>query len=154
VRIRQDGVVGIRRDAGRERRDRALAETALGVLELGPEGVALDHAIVSALRKEITERLLSRVVQAVGGRDYPPRRERLSRAVARLALDLQPGKSGKNQDFTLSGCQLTLRRDPGTRRLRWIVRPENGRTRDNKPGQPLVPAAFFACGASSATHLD
>jgi tRNA(Ile)-lysidine synthase len=154
VRIRQDGVSDIERDAGRGGRDRALAETALGVLEVGPEGVALDHLVVSGLRKEITERLLSRVVQAIGGLDYPPRRERLSRAAGRLALDLQSGKSGKSQDFTLSGCQLRLRRDPGSRRLRWIVRPESGRTRDSKPGQPLVPAAFFACGASSATHLD
>jgi tRNA(Ile)-lysidine synthase len=154
VRVRQDGAAGIERDVGRAIRDRALAETALGAIEVGPEGVALDHLIVSGLRKEITERLLSRVVQAVGRLDHPPRRERLGRAVARLSLDLQRGKSGKSQDFTLSGCQLRLRRDPDTRRLRWIVRPENGRTHDNKPGQPLVPAAFFACGAKSATHLD
>jgi tRNA(Ile)-lysidine synthase len=154
VRVRQDGPPGIRRDAGRAVRDRVLAETALGVLEVGSEGIALDHLIVSGLRKEITERLLSRVVQAIGGLDYPPRRERLGRAVTRLSLDPQRGKSGKSQDFTLSGCQLMLRRDPDTRRLRWIVRPENGRTRDNEPGQPLVPAAFFACGASATTHLD
>jgi tRNA(Ile)-lysidine synthase len=155
VRVRQDGIgAGIERDAGRAIRDRVLAETALGALEAGPEGVALDHLIVSAMRKEITERLLSRVVQAVGGLDYPPRRERLSRAAARLLQGTRPGKSGKSQDFTLSGCQLMLRRDPATRRLRWIVRPESGRTRDRKPGQPLVPAAFFACGASTATHLD
>jgi tRNA(Ile)-lysidine synthase len=156
VRVRQDGIgAGIERDAGRAVRDRALAETALGALEVGPEGgVALDHLIVSAMRKEITERLLSRVVQAVGGLDYPPRRERLGRAAARLSQGTQPGKSGKSQDFTLSGCRLMLRRDPATRRLRWIVRPESGRTRDNKAGQPLVPAAFFACGASTATHLD
>ena len=31
-----------------------------------------------------------------------------------------------------------LRRDPVTRRLRWIVRPESGRKHVNKPGQPLV----------------
>ena len=155
VRVRQDGgAAGIERDAGRAVRDRTLAETALGALEVGPEGVALDHVAVSALRKEITERLLSRVVQAVGGLDYPPRRERLSRAAARLSLGPRQGKSGKSQDFTLSGCQLMLRREPATRRLRWIVRPESGRTHDNKPGQPLVPAAFFACGASAATHLD
>lgn len=153
VRVRQDGPVAVERDAGRAVRERALAEAALGTLEVGPDGVALDHVAVSALRKEITERLLSRVVQAVGGLDYPPRRERLSRAVARLSQGSRQGKSGKGQDFTLSGCQLTLRRDPATRRLRWIVRPESGTTRDNKPGQPLVPAAFFACGPSAATHL-
>ncbi|MBN9089123.1 MAG: tRNA lysidine(34) synthetase TilS [Reyranella sp.] len=155
VRVRQDGAAaGAARDAGRAVRDRTLAETALGALEVGPEGVALDHVVVSVMRKEITERLLSRIVQAVGGLDYPPRRERLSRAAARLSQGARLGKSGKGQDFTLSGCKLMLRRDSATRRLRWIVRPENGRTRDNKPGQPLVPAAFFACGASAATHLD
>lgn len=155
VRVRQDGIgAGVERNAGRAVRDRSLAETALGVLEVGAEGVALDHLIVSVLRKEITERLLSRVIQAVGGLDYPPRQERLSRAAARLSLGERPGKSGKSQDFTLSGCQLRLRRDPVTRRLRWIVRPESGRTHDNKPVQPLVPAAFFACGASTAPHLD
>lgn len=155
VRVRQDGVAsGVVRDGDRAVRDRTLAETALGVLEIGPDGVALDHVAVSALRKEIAERLLSRVVQAVGRLDYPPRRERLGRATARLSQGACQGKSGKSQDFTLSGCQLMLRRDPTTRRLRWIVRPESGRTHDNKPGQPLVPAAFFACGASAAPHLD
>jgi len=155
VRVRQDRVAaGIGRDAGRTLRDRRLAETALGAIEVGPEGVALDHGAVSVLRKEITERLLSRVVQAVGGLDYPPRRERLGRAAARLLQGARAGKSGKSQDFTLSGCWLMLRRDAATRRLRWIVRPESGRTHDDKAGQPLVPAAFFACGASGATHLD
>ncbi len=155
VRVRQDGTAtGIARDGGRAGRDRRLAETALGALEVGPQGVALDHGAVAALRKEIAERLLSRVVQAVGRLDYPPRRDRLGRAAARLSQGAREGKSGKSQDFTLSGCQLTLRRDPVTRRLWWIVRPENGRTHDDKPGQPLVPAAFFACGASSEPHLD
>ena len=155
IRVRQDGVApGIVRDAGRTVRDRALAATVLGALELGSDGLALDHVVVSQLRKDITEQLLSRVVQAVGGLDYPPRRERLERAAARLSQGARHGKSGKSQDFTLSGCQLMFRRDPATRRLRWIVRPESGRTHDNKPGQPLVPAAFFACGASAATHLD
>jgi tRNA(Ile)-lysidine synthase len=155
VRVRQDGIAaGIERDGGRAGRDRSLAETALGTLEVGPQGVTLDHDAVAALRKEITERLLSRVVQAVGGLDYPPRRDRLGRAAARLSQGAREGKSGKSQDFTLSGCQLMLRRDPVTRRLRWIIRPESGRTHEHKPGQPLVPAAFFACGASSATHLD
>ena len=103
---------------------------------------------------KLQERLLSRVVQAVGRRDHPPRRERLERAAARLSQGAGRGKSGKSQDFTLSGCRLMLRQEPGSRRLRWIVRPENGRRNDKKPGQPLVPAAFFACGAPAAPHLD
>jgi tRNA(Ile)-lysidine synthase len=122
------------------------------------EGVVLDQLAVSDLSKEITGRLLGRVVQAVAGAAYPPRRQRLERAVARLSQEQGRGqardKSGKSRDFTLSGCQLMLRRDPATRRLRWIVRPESGRRNHKTPGQPLVPAAFFACGASTATHVD
>jgi tRNA(Ile)-lysidine synthase len=155
VRIRQDGpAVPAQKEEGRPARERLLAELALDALQVDAAGLALDHVAVSRLRKEITEGLLSRLVQTVSRRDYPPRRDRLSRAAARLVLGVRPGKSGKSQDFTLSGCQLLLRRDPDTRRLRWIVRPENGTTPDNKPGQPLVPAAFFACGPSAASHLD
>ena len=62
----------------------------------------------------------------------------------RLAGPVLRGKSGKGQDFTLSACRLMLRQVPGSRRLRWIVRPENGRN----GRQPLVPAEFFACGAA------
>ena len=45
------------------------------------------------------------------------------------AVRWQPerGKSGRGQDFTLSGCRLMLRKAPESRRLRWIVRPEHGR---------------------------
>jgi tRNA(Ile)-lysidine synthase len=106
------------------------------------------------LSKEITGRLLGRVVLAVAGGDYPPRRERLERAVVRLSQGARRGKSGKSQDFTLSGCRLMLRRDPVTRRLRWIVRPENGRKGRDNVGQPLVPAAFFACGGQGTSHLE
>jgi len=155
VRLRQDGLVApAGKEVGRSARERRLAEAALAALEVDSAGIALDHAIVSRLRKEITEGLLSRLVQTVGGRDYPPRRDRLGRAAARLWQGSRQGKSGKSQDFTLSGCQLRLRRDAASRRLRWIVRPENGTTDGKKPGQPLVPAAFFACGCCAATHLD
>jgi hypothetical protein len=43
-----------------------------------------------------------------------------------------------------------LRQAPGSRRLRWLVRAENGGT----AAQPLVPAAFFACGAAANNHLE
>jgi tRNA(Ile)-lysidine synthase len=155
VRVRQDGAArGVAVADGRAGRDLTLAEAALGTVEAGPGGMVLDHFAVSQLSPEIAERLLSRVVQAVARRDYPPRRDRLGAAAARLSQGLRHGKSGKSQDFTLSGCQLMLRRDPSTRRLRWIVRPESGTTPARMSGQPLVPAAFFACGASAATHLD
>lgn len=161
VRVRQDGGAAPEPTDGRAAREREVAEAALRTLEAAPEGVALDQIAVSALSKEITGRLLGRVVQAVAGGAYPPKRERLERAAARLsqaqghdpAWGQDRGKSGKSLDFTLSGCQLMLRRDPATRRLRWIVRPESGRRNAKTPSQPLVPAAFFACGASAATHL-
>ena len=162
VRVRQDGVAPspapTEAGHGRAARDRRLAEAALATLDVEPAGIALDQFVVSQLDSEIAQRLLSRVVQAGAGRDHPPRRDRLERAAARLSQGARRGKSGKSQDFTLSGCQFMLRREaaqePAQRRLRWIVRPENGRTNEKKPGQPLVPAAFFACGASGAPHLD
>jgi tRNA(Ile)-lysidine synthase len=70
--------------------------------------------------------------------------------VGRLCGPVDRGKSGKGQDFTLSGCSLVLRQSPASPRLRWIVRPEHGRN----VSQPLIPAAFFACGALAASHLD
>ncbi|WP_428658718.1 tRNA lysidine(34) synthetase TilS [Reyranella sp.] len=157
VRVRQDGSAlagAVTQPAARAARDRVLAETMLEVLDVEPDGaVALDHLRVSRLDREIAVRLLSRVVQSVGGGDYPPRRDRLERAVARLSRGAMRGKSGKSQDFTLSGCRLMLRQVPGSQRLRWIVRPESGRKSGRKPSQPLVPAVFFACGASGAPHL-
>lgn len=155
VRVRQDGVAPPVLDgASRAARDREVAQAALQTLEVGPDSVVLDQLVVSDLSKEITGRLLGRVVQAVAGGAYPPKRQRLDRAAARLSLTQDRGKSGKSRDFTLSGCQLVLRRDPATRRLRWIVRRESGRRNAKTSGQPLVPAAFFACDASCATHLD
>jgi tRNA(Ile)-lysidine synthase len=158
VRVRQDGAAvwdsAGTEGSGRGQRDRELAEAALDVLDVRPEGLALDQLAVSQMDKEIAERLLSRLVQALAGGDHPPRRARLVRAVARLSQAAGRGKSGKGEDFTLSGCQLMLRQEPGSRRLRWIVRAETGRKNEKKPGQPFVPAAFFACGAPAAPHLD
>lgn len=158
VRVRQDGAAPSApgtRPAWRAARDRVLGETALEGLDVDADGgIALDHVVVARLANEAAARLLSRVVQAVAGRDYPPRRDRLERAAARLSQGPVQGKSGKSQDFTLSGCRLMLRRMPGSRRLRWIVRAESGRRSERKPGQPLVPAAFFACGAPDAPHVD
>ena len=158
VRVRQDGsaLPGTVTDpAARAARDRVLAAAALEALDVEPDGeVALDHTLLSRMDEEIAARLLSRVVQAVGGGDYPPRRDRLERAAARLSQGAIRGKSGKSQDFTLSGCRLMLRQVPGSRRLRWIVRAESGRSKERKRSQPLVPAAFFACGACGAPHVE
>src|SRR5258708_6087236 len=112
--------------------------------------LALDRAGFARLGRELAMGLLSRIIQSVGRRDHPPRRERLDRAAARLSQGVCRGKSGKSQDFTLSECRLELRQAPGSRRLRWIIRPENGRKDARKARPPLIPAAIFAFGAPRA----
>ncbi|HZQ01322.1 MAG TPA: tRNA lysidine(34) synthetase TilS [Reyranella sp.] len=160
VRLRRDGAIRLPSsgEAGveRARRETALAKVAADLLEVDDPGgnVAVDRAAFNRLSREMRLGLLSRLVQAVGGGDYPPRRERLRTAAARLALTADRGRSGKSQDFTLSGCRLMLRQEPAGRRLRWIVAPENGRTYRNKALQPFMPAAFSACGRPQAPHLD
>lgn len=111
--------------------------------------VAIDRAAFARLPLDIRTRLMSRVVQALGGSHHPPRRDRLDRVLVRMSQAPNRGKSGRGEDFTLSGCQFALRRAAGSRQLEWIVRPENGR----KGRQPLIPAAFFACDPAAATHV-
>ncbi len=145
-------------DAGRTEREAVLARVAVDMIEIDDDGTALDRMAFARLDGVTGAALLSRVVQAVGGRDHPPRRDRLERAVARLSAE-DPrgdsrGKSGKSRDFTLSECRLMLRQASNGRRLRWIVRPENGKENLRKERQPLVPAAFFACGGHTPPHVD
>lgn len=142
-------------DGGRAERERQLAAAALDVLSIDPDGtVALDQAAFRGLAPDLQARLLSRVVQAVSGGDHPPRRDRLARAVQRLSAGGARARSGRERDFTLAQCKLLLRLSPGRRQPLWIVRPERGRTTDRNLAQPLVPAAFFACGPSPASHLE
>lgn len=143
------------RSTDRPEREHDLAQAAVEVLHIEADGaVALDRTAFQGLREDVRARLLSRVVQAAGGMDHPPRRDRLERAVNRLCGPVDRGKSGKGRDFTLSECKLMLRQMPDSRRPWWIVCPEHGR-RDGKSGaQSLIPAAFFACGASLASHLE
>ena len=142
-------------DTGRSAREQRLAAASVEALEISPAGdVAIDRSAFVRLGRDQQARLLSRVVQAVGGGDHPPRRDRLERAAGRLCGPVTRGKSGKSQDFTLSACRLLLRQVPHSRSLQWIVRPEHG-TRDGRNGaQPLIPATFFACGAAPASHLE
>lgn len=142
-------------DSGRSTRERTLAAAMVEALDISPAGdVAIDRSVFIHLRPDHRTQLLSRVVQAVGGGDHPPRRDRLERAADRLCGPLTRGKSGLAQDFTLSACRLLLRQVPQNRRLQWIVRPEHGRRGGRNGAQPLIPAAFFACGASLASHLE
>lgn len=142
-------------DRGRSTRELKLAAVSVEVLEISPaRDVAIDRSAFARLGHDQQARLLSRVVQAVAGGDHPPRRDRLDRAIDRLCGPVARGKSGLAQDFTLSACRLLLRQVPQSRRLRWIVRPEHGRRDGRNGAQPLIPAAFFACGASLSTHLE
>lgn len=138
----------------RHRREIALAQSAVELLEFDAPGMAaFDRDGFMRLPGNLQSRLLGRLVQAIGGRDYPPRQARLAAACRRLCGAIHPGGSGRAQDFTLSGCRLALRQVSQGGRLRWIVRPENGRN----GGQALIPAAFFdtsACGAAAASHLE
>ncbi len=154
ARLRASG--GARAAPGRAVEIRAAAETRLAeacvdTLEFDPAGeLAIDRGRFAKLGTAVRARMLSRVLQAVGGSGHPPKRERIERALGRLAGPAERGKSGKARDFTLAACRLALRQAPGSRRLRWLVWSENGRN----GGQPLVPAAFFACGAPAAHHVD
>ena len=159
--------------AVRHAREQGVAEAAVALLELDQtSAAAFDRDAFARLAPDLQVRLLSRLVQGLGGRDHPPRQDRLAAACRRLCQAESGGKSGRAQDFTLAGCRLVLRsskdreqpalslskgfaRGPGSHgpRMRWIVRPENGRY----GGKPLFPAAFFACFACSmtaATHLE
>jgi tRNA(Ile)-lysidine synthase len=139
-------------DADRVRTGREVQAARAAAALLEPReggGVAIDRAAFVRLSPDTRARLLSRVVQALGGSDHPPRRDRLDRALLRMSAPPNRGKSGRGEDFTLSGCQFALRQAPGSRQLEWIVRAENGR----KGRQPLIPAVFFACDPAAATHV-
>jgi len=158
ARVRAEGRAVAAPDSGgvvRAGREREVARAAVAALECDGDGsLAVDPGVFEALNSDLRARLLSRVIQAVGGRDHPPRRDRLNRAVPRLLQQAGRGKSGKGRDFTLSECRLMLRQSPPERRLRWIVRAENATNYANEMQQPLIPAGFFACGATGAPHLD
>lgn len=155
ARLRANGRPMAPADAGRPVREQRLAAASVEALEVSPAGeVALDRSAFIRLAPDQRARLLSRVVQSVGGADHPPRRDRLERAAGRLCGPEARGKSGVALDFTLSACRLLLRQVPRSRRLQWIVRPEHGRRDGRNGAQPLIPAAFFACGAPLASHLE
>jgi len=159
VRLRRRGAPAPspRPDAANARaaRESELARHGVEVLDFDGGDVAIDSTSFARLDPASAARLLSRVVQSLGGRDHPPRRDRLARATARLLKCGPRGKSGRGQDFTLGSCRLMLRASrTGSGRPRWIFRPENGKNYRRKGGQSLIPATFFACGRARAPHLD
>ena len=155
ARLRRQPLPAIAIDSGRADRDARLAEAALDIVTVDADGtVAVDPVAFGVLERDMQERLLGRLVLAISGGAYPPRRDRLRRAAQRLLAAGDRGPSGRGQDFTLAQCKLLLRQTTDRRRPRWIVRPERGRKEGRNGTQGLVPAAFFACGASPATHLE
>ena len=113
----------------RAARDGAWRAAAVDILEFDPTGaVAIDRAGFARLgatcRRGCSAGSSRRSAGGTirrGASGWSGRRPAF--AARRCAV----AKSGKSQDFTLSACRLELRQAPGSRRLRWIVRPENGR---------------------------
>jgi tRNA(Ile)-lysidine synthase len=156
VRRRAEVLDPVDPDEGERRaaREGRLARAAVDVLDVEGGDLGLDRASFGRLGPGVKTGLLSRAIQAVAGREHPPRRERLVRAADRLCQAVGRGKLGKSQDFTLSECRLMLRQTSIGRRLRWIVRPESGKENGRNDRQPLVPAAFFACGGLLPPHVN
>jgi len=122
----------------RHTQERECASDMVAVAISG-DGLRLDRRVLLALPLHRRTAVLSRAAWSVGGNAYPPRRDRLQSAVAKLA-----GTSG----FTLAGCRIQPRGSAG--RTSWAILPEKGRNRAN----PLVPAPYFACGGAAPSHLE
>lgn len=88
----------------RAARERDIAKLAVEIAVLHPEGyVGIDRAGLSAARPEVSRGLVAALLTAVGGLDYPPRRERLDRLMTGLF---------ENVDFrprTLGNCVISTR---------------------------------------------
>jgi tRNA(Ile)-lysidine synthase len=168
--------------AVRHAREAAVAEAAVALLEFDePGAVAFDKDAFARLPSDLRTRLLSRIVQGLGGREHPPRQDRLAAACQRLCRPESRGKSGRAADFTLSGCRLMLRSTPrtsedrgqpaglmsGPPRLLSAQAPARGPGREvsharrlrwivwpengRNGRKPLFPAAFFAHFACSVS---
>lgn len=90
---------------GRARQALEAATTALmaEAITQGADGPALDPARLAAAPREIGLRALDRVLRAVGGRETPPRLERLERLYDAIV-------AGNGGTRTFSGCLLRTRR--------------------------------------------
>jgi tRNA(Ile)-lysidine synthase len=114
----------------REAIDTAVAALIASAVELSPCG----YGLVSTRRfqeapSEIALRALARLVEAMGGGEYPPRFEQTEAALAWLS----PAASAP-RGRTFGGCRLERR--PDGRIL--IAREESGLERDARP-EPLKP---------------
>ncbi len=65
--------------------EKEVAEAAVALLDLGrDDAVAFDCVAFRSVSLGVQRRLIGRLVQALGGGDHPPRRDRLERALVRL----------------------------------------------------------------------
>jgi len=98
--------------AARMARARVALEDSVAALlgyraEIYPEGYCrLAPDVFHAVPDEIGLRALARIVSCIGGRDYPPRMDRLERLYAVLCGDVAALGGGR----TLSGCRVLMRR--------------------------------------------
>ncbi len=117
------GLIGVARNAV----DILTASLLADALEVHPFGFArLRLNALVAADKEVGRTALAQVLTTVGGRDRPPRRERLVRLYSELSGE--PGKTPR-YGSTLGGCRLLLRGE------NLFVMREVGRT----PRDKLVP---------------
>lgn len=78
--------------------------------EIGPAGsVTVDRAALNAAPAMLRDRLVERVLRAVGGGGYPPRSERLARLLAWIG-DATPAAGVR----TLAGCRIECGRESVT----------------------------------------
>lgn len=91
----------------RAARERDIAGLSGDVAVLHPEGYArIDRARLTAADPEISRGLIAAVLMAVGGLDYPPRRERLDRLMANV-LEAGVLEGGNFRPRTLGNCVIS-----------------------------------------------
>jgi tRNA(Ile)-lysidine synthase len=114
----------------RFRRERAMAEL-LARTRLQPGQAELPLSLLLAAASEQALAGLARLLMAVGGAPYPPRRESLERVLS----NLRAGGPGR----TLGGCRVLARRG---RLLIFAEQAARTAPGGRSPHQPLVPGAF------------
>jgi tRNA(Ile)-lysidine synthase len=96
--------------------ENATSYLSARALRFHPEGfITLYRNVIRSEDNEVVERLLSRIIMSVAGRQYPPR----SMKIRRL-LDLIISNNNV-KGYTLGGCRLLMKKD-----LIYVFREESG----------------------------